>query len=121
MSSSLSKRVVVALLAGGLACAGPALTPAVAAMHHGGGGHGEGSMAGACTEAEDGTAITLEGTVVTTVTAAGTTAAGITAAAMGTTAPPACLHSDSSPAISAAIDYGSLSVRSGDQFRRSND
>lgn len=46
MSSSLSKRVAVALLTGGLACAGPALTPAVAAIHHGGGGHGGGFHGG---------------------------------------------------------------------------
>jgi hypothetical protein len=46
MTASLSQRVAVALLTGALTCAGPALTPAAAAMHHGGGGHGGGFHGG---------------------------------------------------------------------------
>lgn len=44
MMASLSRRVPVALLIGGLAFAGPAVTPVSAAVHHGGGGHHGGGM-----------------------------------------------------------------------------
>jgi hypothetical protein len=46
MVAFLSKRVAAALLAGSLAFAGPALLPASAAMHNGGGGHGGGGHGG---------------------------------------------------------------------------
>jgi hypothetical protein len=46
MVASLPKRIAAALLAGSLALGGPALMPASAAIHIGGGGHGGGGHGG---------------------------------------------------------------------------